>query len=199
MTASAEASRPPPVFGLLGLLDRPALSALQLARARPLATLAPAAVGLGLAVVGAVLADAATTGPALALYGLRALLEALAVVVPTSLIFFTYVNLRVPPRAFLAAAALGLATAGVFGLSLMPLLAFAAVAGQGALPFLAQPAVVLPFALAIAVAAVVLRVVRSIDPRDLGWSCSLAFFALFVGAFTLRFHAALDAASTGGF
>jgi hypothetical protein len=199
MSSAAKAASLPMAPGVLGLLDRPALGALQLARQRPLATLAPATVGVGLAIVGAVLADVATPGASPALYGLRALLEALAVVVPTSLIFFTYLNLAVAPRAFLAAAALGMATAGVVGLSLLPLLAFAAVAGQGALPFLAHPAVVLPFAFALTVAAVVLRVVRSIDPRPLGRGCSVAFFALLVGAFTLRFHAALDAASMGGF
>lgn len=204
MTPSAQASSlpaapdAPGLRALLGLLDRPALSALQLARRAPAATLAPAAVGVGLAVVGAAGADLATAGSSLALHGLRALLEALAVVVPTSLISFTYVNLRVPPRAFLAAAALGLATAGVVGLSLLPLLAFAAVAGQGALPFFAQPAVLLPFAFTVAVGAVVLRVVRSVDPRPVGRACSVVFFALLLGAFALRFHPALDAATLGG-
>ena len=101
------------LFDLIDALDRPARSALELAHTRARHTVLPGAVGVGLCALACGTADALGDGDALALTGLRALLEALLVVVPTSLIAFMFLRLRVPPRAFVSAASLGLLLAGV--------------------------------------------------------------------------------------
>lgn len=173
----------------LRLLDRPTRSAFELARGPVSRTAIPAAIGFGLCTLSAALADVVSPGPGHALVGLLALLEALAVVVPTTLILGTYLGMRVSPRAFVAASALGLLTAGVVGLAMLPLFAFSVVAAAGELPRLAAPSLLVPLASAAGVVGVVVRVLRTTDATPAGRLVSTGFAVFFLGAFLLRFGA----------
>src|SRR5688572_29309399 len=126
----AAVDRPNLIDSLLRLLDRPARSALELAR-RPLsATLAPATLGIFLVAAASALAGCISLSgfrlvPRLDV--LRAVFESLLVVIPGTTVFAIYLRLRIPARAFLAATALGLLAAGVVATCVLPLMGFIAV------------------------------------------------------------------------
>ncbi|MFP2934214.1 hypothetical protein ACLESO_55660 [Pyxidicoccus sp. 3LG] len=114
-------------YSLLRALDRPAREALELARRPLLATVAPALLGLFLVATASTLAGfVSPEGFQLAprLDGVRAVFESLLVVVPGTLVFASYLRLRVSPRAFLAATSIGLLAAGLMAACVLPLMAF---------------------------------------------------------------------------
>ena len=177
----------------LHMLDRPATSAVSLAH-KPIGhTFVVAMIGVGFCILAAGIADVVSPGSAKALFGLRCLLEALAVVIPTTMIFGTYLRMKLSPRAFLATCALGVLSCGVVGLSLVPIFGFSVLAADGALPSYALPSIIVPAALVLAAVLVSVRVFRTIDDTAAGRFVSASFAVLFIAAFAVRFQPALDA------
>lgn len=147
---------------LVRALDRPAREALELGRARPARSLALGAAGLALWSGSSLLANG-LLGRWTGFDALGGALESLAIAVPGLLIFSMYLRVAVPPRALLAAQAVGLWTAGVVGACLVPLLAFMALATHGAPEALHLRGVLIPAAgLAVAM-AVPLRILVALD------------------------------------
>jgi hypothetical protein len=147
-------------------LDRPAHHALGLARGPWFHAVAPAVVGLFLVAVSVTVAGLlgpTAHGVTLRADGLRALGEALAVVIPGLSVLATYARVRVTPGELLAAAATGLLVAGVVSVSLVPLLAFLALVSRdvpsvlGAMPLLVS---------GVALASVAVVVMRVLDAAD---------------------------------
>ena len=167
-------------------IDRPTRQAHEIAR-RPFSyTVAPALVGTFLITVASLvagLADPTRHEVIPRADALRAAFEALAVVVPGAVVFGTYLRLRMTPGALVAATSLGLLTAGVVSLALVPLVAFLALVSQEVPMVLkAQPVLVPGVALA-AVASVVYRVIKASDPSAraavLARGFGVGVFALF--------------------
>lgn len=180
------------IHSLLRAVDRPAREALDMAR-RPLAaTLAPALLGIFL--VAATSATAGFVSPgglrlAPRLDALRAVFEALLVVVPGTLVFAIYLRLRLTTRVLLAATSIGLLAAGLVAICVMPLMAFLVLVAQDAPLILALPAVFVPGLALATLAALPVRVITSLDSSQAAWWMSRAF-AFFLGAvFLLRVHA----------
>jgi hypothetical protein len=180
------------IHSLLRAVDRPAREALDMAR-RPLAaTLAPALLGIFL--VAATSATAGFVSPgglrlAPRLDALRAVFEALLVVVPGTLVFAIYLRLRLTTRVLLAATSIGLLAAGLVATCVMPLMAFLVLVAQDAPLILALPAVFVPGLALATLAALPVRVITSLDSSQAAWWMSRAF-AFFLGAvFLLRVHA----------
>lgn len=109
-------------------IDRPLRTALELARSRPAAIAAIAAIGAFLITVSA--AASAFFGGDLPLEGARIAFEAMAIVVPSGIVFATYARVRPSPAAMFASASIALLIAGVVSLSVLPLLGFIALATQ---------------------------------------------------------------------
>jgi hypothetical protein len=181
---------------LFHAIDRPAAEAMSLS-ARPLVHTLARAV-LGLAAVCAASAVAALLDPAVRASGkppasdpLYALLEAVLVVLPGTVIFLTYASTRVSPRSMLAASSIGLLIGGVVAGALVPLMAFLALVSRAALSPVVSPAVLVPFAALAAIASTPSRVLSAVDPRPevrwVGWT----FAALLVVVFALRASPAL--------
>lgn len=186
--------RPHLIDTLLRLLDRPARSALELAR-RPLsATLAPAVLGIFLVAAASALAGCISlTGFRLVprLDVLRAVFEALLVVVPGTTVFAVYLRLRIPPRAFLAATALGLLAAGVIAACVLPLMGFIAVVAVQSRVEVPMPLLFVPGLALATVATLPARVIVSLDSSK-GARWLARAFIFFLGAvFVLRINAAL--------
>jgi len=189
---SAAVDRPHALNSLLRSLDRPARTALDLAR-RPLwATVAPALLGIFLVAASSALAGCISIqGFRLAprLDSLRAVFESLLVVVPGTTVFAIYLRLRISARSFLAATALGLLSAGVVAACLLPLVAFLAVVAEESRS--ALPLSMLAPGIALATVALLpARVMTALDPsRNARWLARA--FIFFLGAvFVLRINAA---------
>ncbi|WP_309892793.1 hypothetical protein [Archangium sp.] len=176
---------------LLRAVDRPAREALDLAR-RPLtATLAPALLGLVLvAATSAASGFVSSTGLRFVprLDALRAVFEALLVVIPGTVVFAIYLRLRLSTRVLLAATAIGLLAAGLVATCVMPLMAFLVLVAKDAPTILVLPSVFVPGLALATVAALPVRVITALDPSRAAWWLSRAF-AFFLGAvFLLRMH-----------
>ena len=176
---------------LLRAVDRPAREALDLAR-RPLtATLAPALLGLVLvAATSAASGFVSSTGLRLVprLDALRAVFEALLVVIPGTVVFAIYLRLRLSTRVLLAATAIGLLAAGLVATCVMPLMAFLVLVAKDAPTILVLPSVFVPGSALATVAALPVRVITALDASRAAWWLSRAF-AFFLGAvFLLRMH-----------
>lgn len=150
-------------------IDMPAREALRITRRSLTATLAPAM--LGAALVAASSLAARVIGPPHPRYVsaalervdlLRAVFEALLVVVPSALVLGSYLRLSIGARAILASFAIGLLHAGVVAAALVPLVAFLGIVSR-AQPML-SPGLLLPPIAVATVAATVARIVRSVDP-----------------------------------
>ncbi len=179
---------------LLRSVDRPAREALDMAR-RPLAaTLAPALLGIFLvaatsAAAGFVSPDGLQLAPRLD--ALRAVFEALLVVVPGTLVFAIYLRLRLSTRVLLAATSIGLLAGGLVATCVMPLMAFLVLVSREAPVVLALPALFIPSLALATVAALPVRVITSLDSSRGAWWLSRAF-AVFLGAvFLLRVQTSL--------
>jgi hypothetical protein len=162
---------------------------------RPLAaTLAPALLGIFL--VAATSAAAGFVSPAglrfaPRLDALRAVFEALLVVVPGTLVFAIYLRLRLSTRVLLAATSIGLLAGGLVATCVMPLMAFLVLVSKEAPIVLALPALFIPSLALATVAALPVRVITSLDSSRAAWWLSRAF-AVFLGAvFLLRVHTSL--------
>jgi hypothetical protein len=190
----AAVDRPHLIDTLLRLLDRPARSALELAR-RPLsATLAPAALGIFLVAAASALAGCISLSgfrlvPRLDV--LRAVFEALLVVVPGTTVFAVYLRLRVPPRAFLAATALGLLAAGVVATCVLPLMGFIAVVAVKSRTEVPIPVLFVPGLALATVATLPARVIVSLDSSRASRWLARAFIFFLGAVFVLRINAAL--------
>lgn len=182
------------IDSLLRAVDRPAREALELARRPFSATLAPALLGLFLVAATSAAAGFVSPGGArLAprLDALRAVFEAMLVVIPGTLVFAIYLRLRLSTRVLLAATSIGLLAAGLVAACIMPLMAFLVLVSKEAPLVLALPAVFVPGIALATLAALPARVITSLDSSRAAWWLSRAF-ALFLGAvFLLRVHSLL--------
>lgn len=180
---------------LLRAVDRPAREVLDMARRPWWATAAPALLGLFL--VSAATALASLVSPAgfqllPRLDALRAILEALLVVVPGTLVFALYLRLRVSARALLGATALGLLAAGLVAACLLPLMAFLVLVSGKAPLILALPALLVPGIALGTLAGLPVRVIAALDPSPAAQWLARGF-AFFLGAvFLLRIPALLN-------
>jgi len=190
----AISDRPHLTHLLFRAVDRPAREALELSRRPFWATLAPALVGVFLvAIASAAAAAVSPRGFVLGgrLDGLRAIFEALLVVVPGATVFSVYLRLRLPARALLAATALGLLAAGLVATCVLPLMAFLVLVSTDAPGVLALPALLVPTLALCTLALIPFRVITSLDPSDSArWLARLFAFFLVV-VFALRVNAAL--------
>jgi hypothetical protein len=183
------------VNSLLRAVDRPAREALDLSR-RPLAaTLAPALLGIFL--VAATSAAAGFVSPgglqlAPRLDALRAVFEALLVVIPGTVVFAIYLRLRLTTRVLLAATSIGLLAAGLVASCVMPLMAFLVLVAKEAPLVLALPSLFVPGLALATLAALPVRAITTLDSSRSAWWLSRAF-AFFLGAvFLLRVHTSLS-------
>lgn len=186
--------RPNLTDSLLRLLDRPARSALELSR-RPLpATLAPALLGTFLVAAASALAGCISLSgfrlvPRLDV--LRAVFEALLVVVPGTTVFAIYLRLRISARALLAATALGLLAAGVVATCILPLMGFISVVAVKSRMDVPIPLLFVPGLALATVAALVARVIVSLDTSPAARWLARAFLLLLGAVFVLRINSAL--------
>jgi hypothetical protein len=193
-TVVVAADRPHLIDSLLRLLDRPARSALELAR-RPLsATLAPATLGIFLVAAASALAGCISLSgfrlvPRLDV--LRAVFEALLVVIPGTTVFAIYLRLRIPSRAFLASTALGLLAAGVVATCVLPLMGFISVVAVKSRMDLPIPLLFVPGLALATVAALVARVIVTLDTSKAARWLSRAFIFSLGAVFVLRINSAL--------
>lgn len=182
------------VDSLLRAVDRPAREALELARRPFAATLAPALLGIFLVAATSAAAGSVSPGGAwLAprLDALRAVFEAMLVVIPGTLVFAIYLRLRLSTRVLLAATSIGLLAAGLVATCIMPLMAFLVLVSKEAPFVLALPALFVPGIALATLAALQVRVITSLDSSRAAWWLSRGF-ALFLGAvFLLRVHTLL--------
>ena len=191
---TAAVDRPALIDSLLRLLDRPARSALELAR-RPLtATLAPAALGIFLVAAASALAGCISLSgfrlvPRLDV--LRAVFESLLVVVPGTTVFAIYLRLRIPARAFLAATALGLLAAGVVATCVLPLMGFISIVAVKSRMEVPIPLLFVPGLALATVAALSARVIVSLDTSRAARWLSRAFIFFLGAVFVLRINSAL--------
>lgn len=190
----AAVDRPNLIDSLLRLLDRPAHSALELAR-RPLsATLAPATLGIFLVAAASALAGCISLSgfrlvPRLDV--LRAVFESLLVVIPGTTVFAIYLRLRIPARAFLAATALGLLAAGVVATCVLPLMGFISIVAVKSRTEVPIPLLFVPGLALATVAALSARVIVSLDTSPAARWLSRAFIFFLGAVFVLRINSAL--------
>lgn len=175
---------------LLRALDRPARQALELARRPLLETAAPALLGLFLVAASSALAGLVAPEEgriALRLDTVRAALEALGVVVPGTAVFSIYLRLRISPRAFLAATAIGLLAAGLMAACILPLMGFLVLLStkQDSL-VRALPALLVPGLALATVAVLPVRVITSLDRSPAAFWLSRAFAFFLITVFALR-------------
>jgi hypothetical protein len=186
--------RPHLIDSLLRLLDRPARSALELARSPLSATLAPATLGIFLVAAASALAGCISLSgfrlvPRLDV--LRAVFEALLVVIPGTTVFAIYLRLRIPARAFLASTALGLLAAGVVATCVLPLMGFISVVAVKSRMDLPIPLLFVPGLALATVAALVARVIVTLDTSKAARWLSRAFIFSLGAVFVLRINSAL--------
>jgi len=186
--------RPHLIDSLLRLLDRPARSALELARRPWPATLAPATLGIFLVAAASALAGCISLSgfrlvPRLDV--LRAVFEALLVVVPGTAVFSIYLRLHIPTRALLASTALGLLAAGVVATCILPLMGFIAVVAVKSRTDVPIPLLFVPGLALATVAALVARVIVSLDSSRAARWLSRAFIFSLGAIFVLRINSAL--------
>jgi hypothetical protein len=181
---------------LLRAVDMPAREALLMSHRPPIATLAPAMIGGVLIVATSSIAvriplqDGASMVPALDRVDLLLpLVQALAIVLPTSLILGVYARLDFSPRTVIAAYALGALIAGLVLVSALPLVAFLAVVSR-ARP-LVPIGIMFPAIAAAAIAATVKRILSAIDPSPRARAHTLIVAAALMAAFFVRAYAAL--------
>jgi hypothetical protein len=190
----AAVDRPNLIETLLRLLDRPARSALELAR-RPLsATLAPATLGIFLVAAASALAGCISLSgfrlvPRLDV--LRAVFESLLVVIPGTAVFAIYLRLRITARAFLAATALGLLAAGVVAACVLPLMGFISIVAVKSRLEVPIPLLFVPGIALATVAALSARVIVSLDTSSGARWLSRAFIFFLGAVFVLRINSAL--------
>jgi hypothetical protein len=180
---------------LLRAVDRPAREVLDMARRPWWATAAPALLGLFL--VSAATALASLVSPwgfqlVPRLDALRAIFEALLVVVPGTLVFALYLRLRLSARALLGATALGLLAAGLVATCILPLMAFLVLVSGKAPLILALPSLLVPGIALGTLAGLPVRVISALDPSPAAQWLARGF-AFFLGAvFLLRIPALLN-------
>jgi hypothetical protein len=179
--------RPPLRFAFVDALDRPAREAILLGE-RPLwATAGIGLAGAALVALASILSLAldtlhlgAAAVPKVDL--LRAMFEAMALVIPSVVVLSGYFGLGASPKTVLAAVALGLLIAGVVSTSTLPLMAYLTFYSK-AKPLVAPGALVPVVALAT-IASTSGRVLRSIDPtrrsRALVLGMELGLAAVFI-------------------
>jgi hypothetical protein len=183
------------VNSLLRAVDRPAREALDMAR-RPLAaTVAPALLGIFL--VAATSAAAGFVSPegiqfAPRLDALRAVFEAMLVVIPGTFVFAIYLRLRLSTRVLLAATSIGLLAAGLVATCVMPLMAFLVVVSREAPLILTLPGLFVPSLALATLAALPVRVITALDSSPAAWWLSRAFAAFLGAVFLLRVHTSLS-------
>ncbi|HLL83774.1 MAG TPA: hypothetical protein VK420_14010 [Longimicrobium sp.] len=192
MTGAA-VERPNLTYSLLRAVDRPAHEAVDLARRPFLATAAPALLGLFL--VSAASALSGLISPAgfrftARLDALRAVFEALAVVIPGILVFATYLRLKLNARVLLAGISIGMLGAGLVAVCVLPLMAFLVVVSSEAPEVLALPALLVPGLALATMAALPVRVITSLDPSEEALWIARAFAFFLVAVFVLRMQAA---------
>jgi hypothetical protein len=191
---AAAVDRPHLIDTLLRLLDRPSRSALELSR-RPLtATLAPALLGTFLVAAASALSGCISLSgfrlvPRLDV--LRAVFEALLVVVPGTTVFAVYLKLRLSARTLLAATALGLLAAGVVAACVLPLMGFIAVVAVKSRMDLPLPLLGVPGLALATVAALPARVIVSLDSSKAARWLARAFIFCLGAVFVLRINTAL--------
>lgn len=182
------------VHSLLRAVDRPAREALELSRRSLAATLSPALLGLFLvAATSATVGFVSPAGLRLAprLDALRAVFEALIVVIPGTLVFALYLRLRLTPRVLLATNAIGLLAAGLVATCVMPLMAFLALVSREAPLILVLPSVFVPGLSLATLAALHVRVITTIDTSRAAWWLSRAFVFFLGAVFLVRLYAFL--------
>lgn len=175
-------------------VDRPAREALDLSRRPLVATLSPALLGLFLvATSSALVGFVSPSGLRLApnIDALRALFEALLVVVPGMLVFAIYLRLRTSTRVLMAAISIGLLAAGLVAACVLPLMAFLTLIAQNAPLILALPAVFVPGLALATLVALPVRVITSLDPSRSAWWLSRAFAVCLGAVFFLRIASGL--------
>lgn len=181
---------------VLRALDRPALTALDLARRPWIFTLSPALVGLFLVAAACALAEALARrqlAGAPRLDVLRAALEAMVVVVPGALVLATFLRLRVRPRMLLGSVSTGLLLAGVIAVCMMPLVLFLSLVSSEAPSVMIAPAFLVP-ALSLAIVATApLRMIDVVDDSAGAWLFGRGFVAALVLVFFIRVHSFLPA------
>ncbi len=194
LATTAAVDRPNLTYSLLRAVDRPAREALAMGR-RPLgATVAPALLGLFLVAASSAAAGLVSpSGVRLVprLDALRAVFEALAVVVPGTLVFATYLRLRLSARVLLAGTAIALLAAGLVSVCVLPLMAFLVVVSHEVPSVLALPALLVPGLALATVAALPIRVITALDPSKTALWLARGFAFFLVAVFSLRVHAAL--------
>lgn len=174
---------------LLTLVDAPARGAIQLTRVPVWRSLGLIGCGAGMVLV-ATAASAAMSAGSLAVPGafaahvVFAWLEALAVVVPSALLLFTYADLDFDARAVTAGVAVSLLTSGVVAVGIVPLVAYLVVMTRAA-PLVSIGAVPTITAL-VAFAATFRRVGLSVDPSSRASLFIHGALVAFAVAFTFR-------------
>lgn len=190
----AAGDRPHLLNSLLRSLDRPARAALELSRSRLSATLAPALLGSFLAAAALLLAGCITVSGfqrVPRLDALRAVFEALLVVVPGTTVFAIYLRLRFSARAFLAATSLGLLAAGVVAACILPLVAFLVVVASETHSLISAPLLLVPAISLATVGVLTGRVMTALDSSRGAYWLSRAFIFFLGAVFILRMDMAL--------
>lgn len=175
-------------------LDAPARAALTLAKR-------PAWNGLGWALGGATLVALACWAAAtLVFLDHRALLgggrlvssffEAVALVLPSAVVFATYLGLGLTPRVWIASISVAILTAGVVTTLLVPAFAYLALVTRTA-PVLAL-ALVPPFVALATVGAILARVLSSLDSSRTAQMFRLGLQLALLGAFAARAWPSVD-------
>lgn len=176
---------------VLRALDRPALTAIDLARKPWIFTLSPALVGLFLVATACAIAEMLARGQlagAPRLDVLRAALEALVVVVPGALVLATFLRLRVRPRMLLGSLSAGLLLAGVVAICMTPLVLFLALVSREAPSVMVAPAFLLPAISMAIVATSPLRMIDVVDDSPGAWAFGRGLVAALVLVFVVRVH-----------
>lgn len=162
-----------PVETVVRAADAPAREAVRLARAPLAHSLSRAAIGALMLAAAALLVAALAGAPDRALHPLLLACEALATVVPVTVLAAAWTNVA-PPRLVLATVALGVLTAGWVALGLAPLAAFSALVAPSGRGARAGAAALEAYSLMIAVvgvgavAVVLRRVFVSLDEDGRG-------------------------------
>lgn len=159
-----DAPAPPQPF-FFRALDLPAREALELGRRGVLASLAPAAVGLGVVALSSLATDALAPVHPIGLAALRALLVAMVTVVPGTAALVVHRKLSLGPRGVLAAVSVASLVAGVASAALLPLIAYVRLVARAGAQFLGFFPLLVALVGLAAIALVPGRVMRAIDPR----------------------------------
>lgn len=179
---------------LFRAIDAPARETLFLEKRPLFASLPPALLGAAMIAASALAASYFFSTPPTHAFAakfmtgrgevLPAVFEALAIVFPSAIILAAYLELRISPRAFVAALGIALLISGVVAFSTLPLIAYLALVAR-ARPMIA-PGMFVPFLIAGAIAATLFRIVRALDPRMRARFFGGAVVSCFLAAFFFR-------------